>query len=129
MNQTEETLETVQKNQKQNDDRLIMLEMERTSKMLRFQNVPEKEGEDLQILMSKALATEIGMEAADFHHFFEATFRVNTAYTRRNKLPREIHVRFTKKSETRFLRASKDKQLIIEDKKINVLKQIPWQMR
>ena len=100
VNQTEETLEAAQKNQKQNDNRLIMLEMERASRMLRFQNVSEKEGEDLEILMSKALAAEIGMEAPDFYHCLEATFRVNTAYARRNKLPKEIHVRFTKKSIT-----------------------------
>ena len=93
--------------------------MERASEMLCLQNVPEKEGEDLEILMSKALAAEIGMEAADFLQYMEITFTVNSAYKRGNNLPKEIWMRFTKKSiRDKVLRASQDKQLIIEDKKL-----------
>ena len=130
VDQTEETLQATQKNQKQDDDRFVMLEMGRASKMLRFQNVPVKEGKDLEILISEALALEIEIDPAEFRQYLEATYRVSTAYLRKNKLPKEINVRFTNKViRDKVLRISQDKQLIIEDKKINELKQIPWQMR
>uniref|UniRef100_A0ABM5G0I9 LINE-1 type transposase domain-containing protein 1 n=1 Tax=Pogona vitticeps TaxID=103695 RepID=A0ABM5G0I9_9SAUR len=130
LDKAEESVQQIQRDQRQCQDRLIMLEMERALKMLRIQNVPEKGSEDLETVMSEALAPAIEMDVAEFRQGLEAAFRVSTAYVRKNNLPKEVHLRFTKKAiRDKVLRASQEKQLIIEDKKINVLKQIPWQVR
>uniref|UniRef100_A0A8C6XLJ3 Uncharacterized protein n=1 Tax=Naja naja TaxID=35670 RepID=A0A8C6XLJ3_NAJNA len=51
-------------------------------------------------------------------------------YAMRNKLPREIHIRFTKKSiKSQILQAARDNTLKYNNKDITVLKQVPRRIR
>uniref|UniRef100_A0A8C5SIT9 Uncharacterized protein n=1 Tax=Laticauda laticaudata TaxID=8630 RepID=A0A8C5SIT9_LATLA len=50
----------------------------------------------------------------------------NIEYAMRNKFPREIHIRFTKKIiKTQILQVARKKTLKFKDKEIVVLKQLP----
>uniref|UniRef100_A0A8C5SX90 L1 transposable element RRM domain-containing protein n=1 Tax=Laticauda laticaudata TaxID=8630 RepID=A0A8C5SX90_LATLA len=60
----------------------------------------------------------------------DEVFRIFTRYAMRNKLPREVHVRFMKKTiKTQILQSARDKTLKYKDKEIMVLKQVPRRMR
>uniref|UniRef100_A0A2D4K3B7 L1 transposable element RRM domain-containing protein n=1 Tax=Micrurus paraensis TaxID=1970185 RepID=A0A2D4K3B7_9SAUR len=53
-------------------------------------------------------------------------YRINTSYARRHKVPREVHVKFIKKStKDEILKRVRDYPLQYRGKEIVVLKQIP----
>ena len=42
--------------------------------------------------MSEALAPAIEMDVEEFRQGLEAAYRVSTAYARKNKVPKEVHL-------------------------------------
>lgn len=57
-------------------------------------------------------------------------FRVYTRYAMQNKLPGEVHIRFTKKLiKAQILQIAREKTLKYKEKEIVVLKQIPRRVR
>uniref|UniRef100_A0A8C6X8C1 L1 transposable element RRM domain-containing protein n=1 Tax=Naja naja TaxID=35670 RepID=A0A8C6X8C1_NAJNA len=102
-------------------------EMDRSEFYLRFQNVEEEKGENLVGKMIEILveALEIMKEK-----MMDEVFCVHTRYAMRNKLPREVHIRFTKKIiKTQILQMTREKTLKYKDKEIVVLKQVPRRVR
>lgn len=65
--------------------------------MVRIQNIPEETQEDLRDVIGEALASTIGMDKEELIDEMDQVYRVTSRYTRENKLPREVHVRFNKK--------------------------------
>uniref|UniRef100_A0A2H6NKX3 L1 transposable element RRM domain-containing protein n=1 Tax=Micrurus carvalhoi TaxID=3147026 RepID=A0A2H6NKX3_9SAUR len=60
----------------------------------------------------------------------DEVFRVFTRYAMRNKLPKEVYVRFTKKAiKTQILQRARDDPLRYKGKEIIVLKQVPRKVR
>ena len=68
--------------------------MERASLMLRFRNLPEQKGEYTMQLVTNLLAPLMEMRPEEVKQNIDAAQRINTTYTRNNKLPREIHIKF-----------------------------------
>ncbi|KAJ7303191.1 hypothetical protein JRQ81_012125 [Phrynocephalus forsythii] len=82
----EKELETLKEEKNKDQERLLMIEMDRASYFLIIQNMEEHEGEDLEQLIIEELATQIGLTKED------RIYRVGNTYTRKNKLPKEVHI-------------------------------------
>uniref|UniRef100_A0A8C6VIY2 L1 transposable element RRM domain-containing protein n=1 Tax=Naja naja TaxID=35670 RepID=A0A8C6VIY2_NAJNA len=109
---------------------LLRGEIDRSEFYLRFQNVEEEKGENLLEIMAQILAELLEITEAKMRDGIDETFRIYTRYATRNKLPREIHIRFTKKSiKSQILQAARDKTLKYNNKDIMVLKQVPRRIR
>uniref|UniRef100_A0A8C6XMY5 L1 transposable element RRM domain-containing protein n=1 Tax=Naja naja TaxID=35670 RepID=A0A8C6XMY5_NAJNA len=90
----------------------------------------KKKGENLLEKMAQILAELLEIMEEKMRDGIDETFRVYTRYAMRNKLPREIHIRFTKKSiKSQILQAARDKTLKYNNKDIMVLKQVPRRIR
>ena len=113
--------------------RLATLEMEKASYFLRIQNVAQLEGEteeDLLTLIAEELSEQTGIEQQEFTQAVERIFRVSNAYTRRNNLPKEVHIKFLRRTvKEKLLKVNKKKDLTIKGVKINIVKQVPWTVR
>lgn len=88
MTQTDKSLE----------ETVISLEMGKADFFLKFQNIEEEKGEDLADKMGGLLAEVLDVTKEKALSEMDEIFRVHTGYERRNKLPREVHVRFLKKT-------------------------------
>uniref|UniRef100_A0A8C6XCT7 L1 transposable element RRM domain-containing protein n=1 Tax=Naja naja TaxID=35670 RepID=A0A8C6XCT7_NAJNA len=105
-------------------------EMDRSEFYLRFQNVEEEKGENLVGKMIEILAEALEITKEKMMDGMDEVFRVHTRYAMRNKLPREVHIRFTKKiTKTQILQMTREKTLKYKDKEIVVLKQVPRRVR
>uniref|UniRef100_A0A2D4EX33 L1 transposable element RRM domain-containing protein n=2 Tax=Micrurus TaxID=8634 RepID=A0A2D4EX33_MICCO len=105
-------------------------EIDKSEFYLRFQNVEEEKGEDLVEVMANILAEALEITIETMKDEMDETFCVYTRYAMRNKLPREVHIRFKKKIiKTQILQVTKDKTLKYKEKEITVLKQIPRRIR
>lgn len=92
--------------------------------ILRFQNVPEEEHENLRLLLSEALAPLVDIEPETLQNEIDLVYRVTSSYAR------EIHIRFCKRSvRDRILRETRDENLVIKANGIRILKDIPWSTR
>ena len=112
---------------------LATLEMEKASYFLRIQNVVQLEGEtedDLLTLISEELTDQTGIDRQEFSQVVERIFRVANAYSRRNNLPKEVHIKFLRgRVKEKLLKVNREKELTIKGIKINILKQVPWTVR
>ncbi|XP_034264712.2 uncharacterized protein LOC117660685 [Pantherophis guttatus] len=99
--QNEKKLDTVDQTltmqNKELEDSLIQLEMYRASFYLRFQNVIEDKDEDLGEKMAELIAEVLQQSKQEIIRELDDDYRVQTNYARRNRLPREVHVRFARK--------------------------------
>ena len=82
-----ENHELVQAN-KNLQDSIAVMEMERASNILRFQNIPEDKQEDLPELMATILAEALGIEKEELESEIDQTYRLNSSYARKNRIPR-----------------------------------------
>uniref|UniRef100_A0A8C6VAK8 ADRM1 26S proteasome ubiquitin receptor n=1 Tax=Naja naja TaxID=35670 RepID=A0A8C6VAK8_NAJNA len=109
---------------------VIMLETEKAAHYLRFQNIEEEKGEDLPEIMEELLAKALGIDKQKMEMEMDEIFRIHTIYARRHKLPREVHVRFVKKSiRDKILNKARDEPLQYKGKQLVVLKHIPRRVR
>uniref|UniRef100_A0A2D4L112 L1 transposable element RRM domain-containing protein n=1 Tax=Micrurus paraensis TaxID=1970185 RepID=A0A2D4L112_9SAUR len=106
------------------EKKIIMLEMDKADYYLRFQNIVEEKDENLADIMADLL-TAFGEETKKkMINDMDEIFRVQTRYGMRHKLPREVHIGFTKKAiRTEILKVVKDEPLKYKGKEITVLKQ------
>ncbi|XP_039204935.1 uncharacterized protein LOC120310518 [Crotalus tigris] len=112
------------------EESIAMMEFERASYFLRFQNVIEESDENLLLLMTELLVDLLGMERDQIKREVDQVYRVNSNYARRNRVPREVHVRFSKRAVwDEILRLVRDQPLKYKDKDLVVLKQIPRRIR
>uniref|UniRef100_A0A2D4GSG4 L1 transposable element RRM domain-containing protein n=1 Tax=Micrurus corallinus TaxID=54390 RepID=A0A2D4GSG4_MICCO len=115
---------------KELENTVIMLETEKAAHYLRFQNIEEEKGEDLPEIMEELLAKLLGIDKQKMEMEIDEIFRIHTTYARRHKLPREVHVRFVKKSiRDKILNKARDEPLQYKGKQLVVLKHIPRRVR
>ncbi|XP_070805243.1 golgin subfamily A member 6-like protein 22 [Pituophis catenifer annectens] len=104
-------------------DSLAMLEMEKASYFLRFQNIPEEKNEDLEGKMVEIIAGMTQKEPKEKKGQLEETYRAQTNYIRKHRLAREVHVKFLKKSiRNEAYKKSREETVTYNDKKIIILK-------
>ncbi|XP_060541747.1 ubiquitin-conjugating enzyme E2 E2 isoform X2 [Pantherophis guttatus] len=107
------------------EEEIIFLEMNRSGYFLRFQNVPEEKGEHLDVLMGEIVARITGRDFAEVSRDIDDVYRVYTSYARRNKLPKEIHVRFTRTAlRDEVFRKTRDQAFTYKDNRLTVLPQL-----
>uniref|UniRef100_A0A2D4FZY8 L1 transposable element RRM domain-containing protein n=1 Tax=Micrurus corallinus TaxID=54390 RepID=A0A2D4FZY8_MICCO len=83
--------------------------MERADFYLRVQNIEEEKGENLKEIMTEILAEPLEMTKEKVMGGMDEIYLIFTRYAMRNKLPREVHVRFTKKTiRTEILQKARD---------------------
>ncbi|XP_026579894.1 uncharacterized protein LOC113452651 [Pseudonaja textilis] len=108
----------------------ILWEMDKADFYLRFQNIEEEKGENLAEIITQILAGALEISKEKMMDGMDEIYRVYTSYTMRNKLPREVHVRFTKKTmRTEILQKARGDPLKYKGKEIKALKQIPRKVR
>uniref|UniRef100_A0A2H6N9Y8 L1 transposable element RRM domain-containing protein n=1 Tax=Micrurus carvalhoi TaxID=3147026 RepID=A0A2H6N9Y8_9SAUR len=94
------------------EKKIIMLEMDKADYYLRFQNAVEEKDENLADIMADLLAAATEETKERMIYDMDKIFRVQTRYGMRHKLPREVHIRFTKKAiRTEILKAVRDEPL------------------
>ncbi|XP_070802409.1 tropomyosin-like [Pituophis catenifer annectens] len=105
MEQTDRKMEMMEQNQtsinREMEESITYLEMEKASFYLRFQNIVEQKDEDLGELMAGILAEVTQRDKEDIQRDMDKIYRVHTNYACRHKLTKEVHIRFTKKSNGR----------------------------
>ncbi|XP_070587150.1 uncharacterized protein PF3D7_1120000-like [Erythrolamprus reginae] len=112
------------------DESITHLEMQRASYGLRFQNVIEEKDEDLKAIMADITGKILQMDPDDIKREIDEVFRISNSYIRRFNLPREIHIKFVRKSlRDDILHWSRAGQLQHQGKEIKILKQIPRRVR
>ena len=133
LDKAEQDIVDIKTEKEEMQSRLLALEMEKASYFLRIQNVEETPGETPQqliTLISEELAEQIEMTTEEIQNSIEHISRQANRYTRENKLPNEIHIKFMRRIvKERILKTNKEKDLTIKGTKINVMKQVPWSMR
>lgn len=122
--------EDLEDRQKEIEDNWIKVEMERAAFMLRFQNIPEGDEEDLRQHLGEGLGPLLEMEPEAIKADLDLVYRINSRITRQRQLPREVHVRFTKRqTRDKILKMARKEKITIKGAEINVLKEIPWSTR
>lgn len=115
---------------KELSDSLAVLEMEKASYFLRFQNISEEKDEDLEGKMSEIIAEITDIDKQEIQQQIEEIYRVQTNYIRRHRLAREVHVKFSKRSiRDEVYMKSRGGTLTYKGKEIIILKQIPRRIR
>ncbi|XP_060545578.1 proteasomal ubiquitin receptor ADRM1 isoform X1 [Pantherophis guttatus] len=128
--QTEKKVEEIAQVNKGLEKTVIVLEMEKAAYFLRFQNIEEEKGEDLMDVMTELLAGALQKTKREVQREISDIFRIHSNYARRHKLPREVHVRFTKKTfRDEILKRSREKPLKYKGKQNLTLKQVPRRVR
>lgn len=72
--------------------------MEKVAYYLRFQNIEEEKGEDFLDMMIELLAEALKLNKQEMDNQVDEIFRIHASCAERHRLPREVHVRFVKKS-------------------------------
>uniref|UniRef100_A0A2H6NA32 L1 transposable element RRM domain-containing protein n=1 Tax=Micrurus carvalhoi TaxID=3147026 RepID=A0A2H6NA32_9SAUR len=109
---------------------LIAWEMDRAAFHSRLQNIEEEKGENPAEIMIEVLAGTLEIPKRKMMDEIDEMFQMYTRYAMKNKLPREVHVRFTKKAiKSEILQKARDNPLKYKGKEIIVLKQVPRKVR
>uniref|UniRef100_A0A2D4PWZ7 L1 transposable element RRM domain-containing protein n=1 Tax=Micrurus surinamensis TaxID=129470 RepID=A0A2D4PWZ7_MICSU len=112
------------------EDSLIHIEMDQAAFYLRFQNVEEMKEENLEMIMVELIAEKLEREKDEILNELDDVYRVSTNYVRRNRLPKEIHIRFARKKVHNILyKIAREEGIQYKGKKIQVLKQVPRRVR
>lgn len=74
-----------------------LVEMGKVAFMLRFQNIPEEENEDLRQQLGESLGPLLELDPETVMVDLDLVYRVNSRVAKEQHLPREVHVRFTKR--------------------------------
>lgn len=104
--------------------------MEKPAYWLRIQGLTEDKYEDLAVIISSALAPELEMEKEELERYINSIYQMNLSFARRNKLPSEVHMKFTKTIlRDAILQATQDKKIIMQGCEVKILKEVPWNVR
>uniref|UniRef100_A0A2H6MZQ3 L1 transposable element RRM domain-containing protein n=1 Tax=Micrurus carvalhoi TaxID=3147026 RepID=A0A2H6MZQ3_9SAUR len=82
---------------KETEEALNHLEMDKASYYLRFQNVEEDKEENLALVMAGIIAELLQREKNEIINELDDVYRVFTSYARQHRLPREVHIRFARR--------------------------------
>lgn len=110
------------------EDSIIKLGMEKALHTIRLENIPE-EKKDLMEIVGTSLAQSLEIEIEQLKKEIDKIVRIGTPITRKNKLLREIHVKFCRKQMRYQLLFKAKSQMNIKDQEVMILKDIPWRMR
>lgn len=112
------------------ENEMVMLEMDKSGNFLRFQNIMEEKEECLREVMGEVMAGILGRDQTEILRDVDEVYRIYTSYARRNNLPKEVHIRFTKKSiRDEILQKTRLQAFTYKGKRIAVLPQIPKRVR
>lgn len=133
LTKTETKIEELESKLKREEEINLRLEMERSEYILRIQNAEEKnkEGrEDIFTMVTEALAEFMEMEPLEVSNELDQVFRTGNSYTKRNKLPQEIHIKCVRKSfRDEVLLQTRSKSFQINQKEVKIIKDLPWRIR
>uniref|UniRef100_A0A2D4IBS7 L1 transposable element RRM domain-containing protein n=1 Tax=Micrurus lemniscatus lemniscatus TaxID=129467 RepID=A0A2D4IBS7_MICLE len=132
--QTEKKLETVDQEikivSKEMEDSLIYIKIDKAALYLRFQNIVEIKDEDLALVMAEILTKALDRDKEEMLKEMDNVYRVSTSYARKNKLPKEVHIRFTRrKVQDIIYKISREEAIVYKGKEIQILKEIPRRVR
>ncbi|KAJ7335298.1 hypothetical protein JRQ81_013239, partial [Phrynocephalus forsythii] len=106
------------------------MEMDKAAHVLRLRHVEEKRDQDLREVIIPPLAEKLGLEAQAFEKEIESMYRVNSKFAKKHRIPRDIRINFVRRStKDKFLKLTNDKPLVILDKEVILLKEIPKNIR
>ncbi|XP_070610300.1 trophozoite exported protein 1-like [Erythrolamprus reginae] len=109
---------------------IAILEMEKSAQFLRFQNIPENADEDLFNKLAELISENTQIEIEEVKNHIDEIYRIQTNYAKNHRLPREVHVKFMKKSiRDEIYKTTRNEKIIYQEKEIMVLKQIPKRIR
>ncbi|XP_070584348.1 uncharacterized protein PF3D7_1120000-like [Erythrolamprus reginae] len=112
------------------DEAITHLELQRASHGLRFQNVFEEKDENLDSIMVEIIGEILQMDPQESIKEIDEIYRVQTSYTRKYNLSREVHITFIRKTiRDDILKWSRDENLKYKGKDIIILKQVPRRVR
>uniref|UniRef100_A0A2D4KJV1 L1 transposable element RRM domain-containing protein n=1 Tax=Micrurus paraensis TaxID=1970185 RepID=A0A2D4KJV1_9SAUR len=114
---------------KEMEDSLTYIEMDQAAFYLRLQNVEEMKDENLEMMMAELIAEKLEREKDEILNELDDVYRVSTNYARRNRLPKEIHIRFARKKVRDILYKIAREGIQYGGKEIRVLKQVPKRVR
>lgn len=107
-----------------------LLELEKANYFLRFRNVVEEKEEDIKHKIINLIAENLEADPEEIREETDDIYRLNSAYAKRNRVPREVHVKFTKKTiRDEILKRTRDNPMIYRGKTVDILKQTPKRIR
>ena len=108
-------------------DQMALLEMKQRELYLRFRAVPEHTPEgNLREKMVTALSDLVGIQQLEMDKMIDTVYRTNSAYAKKRKEPGDCLILFTSRTiKDRILQSHFQKQLVIDDQKVLILKEIP----
>uniref|UniRef100_A0A2H6MY05 L1 transposable element RRM domain-containing protein n=1 Tax=Micrurus carvalhoi TaxID=3147026 RepID=A0A2H6MY05_9SAUR len=114
---------------KETEEALTHLEMNRASYYLRFQNVEEDKEENLALVMAEIVAELLQREKNEIINELDDVYRVFTSYARRHRLPCKVHIRFARRQVKDIIyKISRDEVIKYKGREI-MLKQVPRRIR
>ncbi|XP_070584357.1 tropomyosin alpha-1 chain-like [Erythrolamprus reginae] len=108
------------------DEAITNIELQRASHGLKFQNVHEEKDENLSSKMVEIIGEILQMNPQEAIKEIDEINRVQTSYARKRNLPREVHIKFIRKTlRDDILKWSRDEDLKYKEKEVIILKQVP----
>ncbi|XP_042315874.1 uncharacterized protein LOC121926725 [Sceloporus undulatus] len=119
-------IEMIEKEQIDDQEQILRLQLKQRENCLKLRGLPEKTNENLYVELSSILAKFVDEPEAQFPWELDRVYRLNSYIAKTRKLPRDVVVYFVRK-QTRdlVLQQSFKSKLIIENKEIMILKDIP----
>ncbi|XP_042327944.1 uncharacterized protein LOC121932905 [Sceloporus undulatus] len=126
MRKMEIKVETMHRDQQEDQDSILRLQLKQRENCLKLRGLPENVNENLYTLLTPILAKFIGESETLFPWEIDRAYRINSRIAKIRKLPRDVVIYFVRKQTKEIiLRQSYTTKLIIEDKEITVLRDIP----
>lgn len=120
----------IEEKQKDLEQNCMRWEMERAAFMLRLQNIPEDTQENLWQTIGEILVPLVELDLETCQNEIDLVYRVNSSFTKKQNILREVHVRFTKRHiRDKILRKIRDENIIFKGKAVRIAKEVPWSVR
>ncbi|XP_070610303.1 uncharacterized protein PF3D7_1120000-like [Erythrolamprus reginae] len=112
------------------DIAITNLELQSASHGLRFQNIDEERDKDLPAKMAEVMGGIMQADPTELIREIDEVYRVQTGYVRCHNLPREVHIKFSRRTiKDEILRLTKNETFQCNGKEITILKQVPRRVR
>lgn len=133
LSNTEKKIQDLEIKLKKEEEANLRSEIDRSEHIIRLQNVEEikkDNKEDLFSLITEAVADFMEMDPSEVSNELDRVYRMGNALTKRNSLPREVHIRCVRKAfRDEILLQARNKNMMIRQKEVRVLKDTPWRIR
>ncbi|XP_048354911.1 uncharacterized protein LOC125433975 [Sphaerodactylus townsendi] len=111
-------------------NQMALLELKMKENVLRLRGCEESENENTRKMVVDAIAELLSLGKEEVWEAIDKVYRINSRTARIRKLPRDINVTFTKKIyRDEILQAHAKQRLLINQKQVIVLKEIPLYIR